>query len=47
MRNAKTEDLRQQLHQYIDIYGLSDTRTIQLSKKLDLSILEVYRGEES
>jgi hypothetical protein len=40
------EKLKKKLREYIDLYGLSDKRTIEISQKLDeLIVQEMKEGE--
>lgn len=37
------EELRELLNQYVELYGTSDLRTLEISQKLDIPIVEEQR----
>lgn len=39
------EELRERLYKCIDLYGMQDKRTFEISKKLDKLIVKEMKGE--
>ena len=44
---VKVEDLREELHLYIDLYYISDPKTIALSQELDKHIVKAMKEKKS
>lgn len=43
----KIEKLRKKLNQYVELYGLLDNRTLEISKKMDKLIVEKMKGDSN
>jgi|GEM_PF-1272578 len=37
------EELRERMYQYIELYGITDPRTVEISQQLDIPIVEEQR----
>jgi hypothetical protein len=40
------ERLRKELHEYIEVYGPLDQRTVDKSQELDIEIVKAMRGDD-